>query len=471
MTGGMRDDARDRMNLVARSWQRLALMLGVLLRIEEKRLKRIFAISIPIIGGMLSQSVINLVDAAMVGRLGDAALAGVGIGCYATFITVSVVMGLSAGVQAMVARRQGAGQLDQIGEPLIAGLQLAALIGLPLTLLVYLATPWFIPLFNSDQPVLDVAMPYFEWRTLATVAVGMNFVFRGFWNGISEGKKYLYILLLMHLVNIIVSWVLIFGIGSWEGFGAVGSGMGTTIALFFGCAMNFWVTFHRHRERFRLSGVSADTMRSIVRLTIPNSTQQTLFALGNGVLFWIIGLVGTQEQAIGHILISLMLLMILPAVGLGMAATSLVGHSLGREEPVDAYRWGWEVTRVAVFIMAIAGLPLWLFPEYVLRIFTPHPELIALGEWPLRITGLNIALEVTAMVLTQALLGAGASKQVMIINLLMQWCVLLPLAFLVGPVAGFGLLGIWLLQGIQRITLSAIYGAIWRKQTWGRISF
>ena len=218
MTGGMRDDARDRMNLVARGWQRLALMLGVLLRIEEKRLKRIFAISIPIIGGMLSQSVINLVDAAMVGRLGDAALAGVGIGSYATFITVSVVMGLSAGVQAMVARRQGAGQLDQIGEPLIAGLQLAALIGLPLTLLVYLATPWFIPLFNSDQPVLDVAMPYFEWRTLATVAVGMNFVFRGFWNGISEGKKYLYILLLMHLVNIIVSWVLIFGIGSWEGF-------------------------------------------------------------------------------------------------------------------------------------------------------------------------------------------------------------------------------------------------------------
>ena len=66
MTGGMRDDARDRMNLVARGWQRLALMLGVLLRIEEKRLKRIFAISIPIIGGMLSQSVINLVDAAMV---------------------------------------------------------------------------------------------------------------------------------------------------------------------------------------------------------------------------------------------------------------------------------------------------------------------------------------------------------------------------------------------------------------------
>jgi len=456
------------MQLSATGW---LTVIGNLLRIEEQRLRRIFAISIPIIGGMLSQSIINLVDAAMVGRLGDTALAGVGIGSYATFITVSVVMGLSAGVQAMVARRQGAGKLNEITEPLIAGLQLAALIGLPLTLAVYVAAPFFIPIFNHDQSVVDIAVPYFEWRTLATIAVGMNFVFRGFWNGISEGKKYLYTLLLMHLINIIVSWVLIFGIGSWEGFGAVGSGIGTTIALFCGAAMNFWLTFHQQKGRFNLAGVSTQTMRNIIRLTIPNSTQQTLFALGNGVLFWIIGQVGTQEQAIGHILISLMLLMILPAVGLGMAATSLVGHSLGREEHKDAYRWGWEVTRVAMLIMTLAGIPLWLFPEYVLRIFTPHPELIALGKWPLRITGLNITLEVTAMVLTQALLGAGASKQVMNINFLMQWGVLLPLAFIIGPVAGFGLLGIWLLQGIQRITLSAIYGVIWRKQKWGRISF
>jgi len=75
-------------------------------------------------------------------------------------------------------------------------------------------------------------------------------------------------------------------------------------------------------------------------------------------------------------------------------------------------------------------------------------------------------LEVTAMVLTQALLGAGASKQVMRINLLMQWCVLLPLAYLIGPVAGFGLLGVWILQGLQRIVLSLIYSLIWQRRQW-----
>lgn len=449
----------------------LLMFVAQLLRIEPQRLQHIFTISIPIIGGMLSQSVINLVDAAMVGRLGDDALAGVGIGAYATFITVSVVMGLSAGVQAMVARRFGAGQLDTLQEPLLAGLRLAVYIGLPLTLAFWLAAPWFIPLFNHDAAVTAIAVPYFEWRTIATVAVGMNFVFRGFWNGIGEGKTYLQTLLIMHLVNIVLSYVLIYGIGSWQGMGAVGSGVGTTFAMLFGCALYYWQTFHRFRHRFSEErSVSRDTMSKIIRLTVPNSTQQTLFALGNSVLFWIIGQVGTQEQAIGHILINLALLMILPAVGLGMAATSLVGHALGRGDKEDAYRSGWEVVRVAMLIMAVFGLPLWLFPDLVLRLFTPHDHLIALGSTPLRITGINIVFEVTAMVLTQALLGAGASQQVMRINLLMQWSVLLPLAYLAGPVAGFGLLGIWLLQGIQRITLSLIYGIIWKRRHWSRIT-
>ena len=188
------------------------------------------------------------------------------------------------------------------------------------------------------------------------------------------------------------------------------------------------------------------TLLQVLRLTVPNSTQQTLFALGVSVLFWIIGQVGTQEQAIGHILISLALLLILPAVGLGIASTSLVGHALGRNDTADAYRWGWEVVRVAMLMMALLG-PAAVFPQHILGIFTPDQHLIELGSWPLRITGLNIVFEVTAMVLTQALLGAGASHQVMRISLSMQWgcCCRWPIWPV--PVAGFGLLGIWLLQG------------------------
>ena len=83
----------------------------VKLRVPLARRRRIFGLALPIIGGMLSQNVLNLVDTGMVGTLGDAALAGVGLGGFANFLFFAFILGLSAGVQAMAARRVGEGRL------------------------------------------------------------------------------------------------------------------------------------------------------------------------------------------------------------------------------------------------------------------------------------------------------------------------------------------------------------------------
>ena len=444
--------------------------LAQLSRVELARLNRILVIGVPIIGSMLSQSITNLIDAAMVGQLNDVALAGVGIGSYANFLCVSVLMGLSAAVQAIVSRHYGAKRHKNTTDPLFAGILLTFLIAAPLTYLFIRYSTTYIGFYSSDPAVVEVASAYFDWRTLGLVFVGMTFVFRGFWSGIGETGVYLRIALIMHLSNVLISWFLIFGVGDWEGFGAVGSGMGSAASLVIAALIFFWRTFAYDR-RFRTQyHISRKTLRQLVRLAIPNSVSQTFFALGLSVLFWIIGLIGTQEQAIGHILTQLSLLLIMPAVGLGIAGATLVGHSLGAEEKENAHIWGWEVVRVSVIILATIGLPLWIAPEFVLRLFTPDQALIDLGATPLRILGLGIGFEVAAIIFTQTLLSAGASKQVMLTNLLMQWVIFLPLAWLLGPTLGFGLTGIWLLQAAQRITLSLIYGAIWHKRHWAHIN-
>jgi len=419
--------------------------------------------------GMLSQSLLNLVDAAMVGHLGVDALAGVGIGSYASFLTVSLVMGLSAAVQTLVARRMGAKQSDQAGKPLMAGLILGCALALPLTLLFLLFSSNLMSLFSSDQNVLDIAQPYFEWRTFAVIAVAFNFCFRGYWAGIGETRSYLKVLLWMHIANVVFSYILIFGLPllAIPAFGAVGSGMGTCFALFLGTIIYLLLTLKKAGHHgFSLHIPSKATMTSLTQLAIPNSLQQGFFALGVSLLFMIIGLVGSEQQAIGHILINLALLLILPCVGLGIASTSLVSHSLGANNPQDAYQWGWDVVRLATFLMLFLGLPISFFADSILRIFTQDEHLIALGTTPLQITGISIIFEVTAMVLIQALLGAGASKKVLAINFVMQWCLLLPLAYLVGPILGYGLLGIWCIQSMQRISSSIIYASLWRKRSW-----
>ena len=427
-------------------------------------------LGLPIMGGMLSQSLLNLVDAAMVGSLGQAALAGVGLGGYVNFMAIALVMGLGVGVQATVARRRGQGLVDQSAEPLNNGLLIAALIALPLSLLCWFNAEAILAQLSDDPEVTAIGADYFRWRALAIIAVGCNFAFRGYWNGIRQTGRYLQILVVMHIFNVGISYGLIFGRFGLPEMGAEGSGLGTTLAMFLGTALYFTLTWFRGRRQGFLRRLPPlAELRLMLRLSLPNSLQQLFFATGVTVLFWIIGQIGTAELAVAHILINLALLLILPGVGMGMAATTLVSHSLGAGQPQDAYRWGWDVVKVAALMLFLLGLPFWLMPQLVLQIFTQDPELLALGQWPLRITGLGMTLDATALVLTQALLGAGASRMVMGVNLGSQWLIFLPCAYLIGPVLGGGLLAVWLLQSLYRVMASVIFAILWRRKHWADI--
>lgn len=439
---------------------------------DRERLNTIVWLGLPIIGGMLSQSLLNLVDAAMVGSLGSEALAGVGLGSYANFVAISVLMGLGAGVQAMVARRRGEGHSAELASPLNAGLLIAGVVAVPLTLLCWFNAERIITFLSADPAVVGIGTDYFQWRSLAIFAVGANFAFRGYWNGIRQTGLYLQILIIMHLLNVVLSYGLIFGRLGLPALGAEGAGLGTCLAMLAGTAMYMTLTWHKGREHGFLRIVPrARSLQSMLRLSLPNSMQQFFFAAGVATLFWIIAQIGTAELAIAHVLINLALFLILPGVGLGMAATTLVSHSLGADKPEEAYRWGWDVVRVAICTLFIMGLPFWLAPEFILRLFTQDPHLLALGEWPLRITGIGMTLDATALVLTQALLGAGASRTVMLVNMGSQWLIFLPLAYLAGPVLGGGLLLIWLMQSSYRTLTSIILAIMWRRRNWTNIRF
>ncbi len=419
---------------------------------------------------MLSQSVINLVDAAMVGRLGELSLAAVGIGSYASFAATSLVLGLSSAVQAIVARRRGEGRFAEMAAPVNAGLLISLCFALPLSLLLIHYSAPLMGLLSQDDAVRDIAEAYFDYRIIALVAIGFNLSLRGWWNGTQRPGIYLRILLATHLLNVVVSYLLIFGQLGLPALGAPGAGLGTAIALVAGGLINLLLVSRDARENgFLRPYRQRVSLAALLRLSAPHSLQQFLFAVAFLTLFWIIGRLGSHDQAIAHILINLALFLILPAVGLGVAATSLVSQALGENKPEVARRWGWDAVKTALGMLTILSLPMWLAPEPVLRLFFQSPELIEQARLPLQLTGLAICLDVAAIVLTQALLGAGAARPVLLISGLGQWCLYLPLAWLFGPQLGFGLLGIWLVQLLHRALSSALFIYIWSRGNWARI--
>ena len=420
---------------------------------------------------MISQNVLNLVDTAMVGRLGDAALAAVGTASFLNFFFFALVMGGAGGVQAIASRRNGEGRTQEMAEPLNAALLIVLLGGLPVSLLIHELCPAIMPLVNSDPEVLAQATPYLQVRVLALVAVGSNFAFRGYWNGVERPELYLRTLLLIHGLNIPISYVLIFGAFGAPALGTLGAGIGSAVATWIGTI--YYVALglrHARAAGFLRGWPERQTLASVVRLGLPLGIQQLLFAGSFVALFWILGQVGTTATAAANVVLNLMLVAILPAMGLGIAAATLVGNALGRGQAEDAARWGWEVSRLAGVALGLLGLLMVLLPRLWLGLFIVDLATLELAVVPLQVFGLAVGLDAVGVVLMQALVGAGASRVTMMVSVAHQWGLFLPAAYLIGPVFGFGLTGIWLAQGGYRLLMTLVFAVLWRRGSWQQIT-
>lgn len=443
----------------------------------RQRARQILAIALPIIGGMTSQNILNLVDTAMVGSLGDEALAAVGTGSFANFLAMAFITGLSAGVQTIASRRLGEGRESETAVALNGALLIALLFGLPASLLLHWVVPYVFPVLNPDPAVVEQGVPYLQARILAMVAVGMNFSFRGYWNGVNLSRLYLRTLLVMHAANISLNWVLIFGNLGAPAMGAAGAGVASAIATYVGTA--YYVILglrHARRGGFLQRLPDGDGMRTIGRLALPNAFQQLFFALGFNVLFWIIAhsevadqAHATAEVAAANVVINVTLVAVLPGLGLGLAAASLVGQALGRGDPPDAKAWGWDVVRIAGAVMTVLGLPMLVFPDLILGVFLHEAQTLELARGPLRLVGATIGIDAVGMVLMNALIGAGASRASMVVSIATQWLLFLPVAYLLGPVLGLGLMAIWIAQVSYRGLTAVIFAQLWAKGRWASI--
>ena len=435
--------------------------------LNRLRIRTILALALPIIGGMASQNVLNLVDTAMVGYLGAPSLAAVGMGSFANFMAVAFIMGLSAGVQAIASRRLGEGRRDQTARGLNAGLLIALLVAVPWSLILIFFADRLYPLLIDDPEVVAIGVPYFRARLAGMVAIGMNFAFRGFWNGIGQSRRYLQTLVIMHACNLVLNWILIFGHFGFPALGAMGAGIGTTISTFLGTAI-YIVLALRHAKGTGFLRQIADrkTMGTMLRLSIPAGTQSFFFATGMTVFFWIIGRIGTAELAASNVLVQLLLVAILPGVGFGLAAASLVGQALGRGDREDAVTWGWDVSRLAMVLVGTGALVGVIAPDLLLRIFLHEEHTIELARFPLRLLGATMVVETLGGVLMNALLGAGASKKVMFVSVILQWGLFIPAAFLIGPVLGYGMSAVWGAQVSYRCLQGLIFASIWRGRKW-----
>lgn len=437
--------------------------------IEKSRLIQILNLSLPIVGGMMAQNLMGLIDTAMVGRLGDTALASLGVGHFLFLLPFSVLLGLSAGVQAMVARRIGEGHPHLTGLALNAGLLIATLLAILLCLLAYGTLPFLYTLITQDRETIRQGIPYLHTRIPTVLFIGANLVFGAYWNGISRPKLAMMTLALQLCFNVLFNYLLIFGHWGFPRLEAAGAGLGTTLATAVATLIHLALGLKYARNNGFLQGLpQKERIQALLRVAMPASVQQFFHFLGFILLVFIVGQLGTQKLAAYNVLINLMLIAILPSNGMGIASATLVGQALGRKEFQEAQQWGWEVARVSGGILILFGCFVILFPETILRLFIVETDTLALATFPLRLLGGCLWLESFGRVLHFSLTGAGATKVVLWITLLLQWCIRLPLHWFIGIHLGYGLDGIYLNNFFLFSGNALIFSLIWQRGHWAQ---
>ena len=442
-----------------------------------QRTREVWALALPIIGAMSSQNVLNLVDTAMVSHLGPAALAGVGLGSFINFMSFSAITGLSSAVQAMAARRYGEGRLGETAVPLNGGILLSLLIGIPLSIILFLAAPWIFARLNHDPEVVRQGSIYLQCRLVGVAAVGINFSFRGYWSAVKKTQFYMLTLFSMCSLNILLDYLLIFGKFGLPALGVRGAGLASVISVICGSLAYCTMAWSQVRDAgFFARLPSRAQLGDLLRLGLPTCLQQLLFSAGFVVLFWIIGQIGTDELAVSNVLVNITLTAVLPGMGFGLAAATFCGQALGRLDLEDAYRWAWDVYKASWWVFALMALPMLLLTEPVLRVFfggehsaSATAHLVEIGTLPLRLIGAGVLLDGLGFILMQSLLGVGASRAVMLTSVGLQWGLFLPLAYVLGPLLGLGLGPIWALMTAYRLTQDLILISLWRGRGWARI--
>ena len=434
-------------------------------RAEVRALVRL---AVPLALANAGQSLMGVVDAAVVGRAGAAQLAGVGLGALLFFAVSVLAMGTMMGLDPLVSQAFGAGDAPRARHFLWQGAWMALVIG------VLLAVPLgFVPLalgpLGIEPEVARQASGHLLARLPSLPGLLFFFAARSYMQGANAPRAVLLSAVLANVVNLALDLLLVFGgadLPSWSGalrqippLGAVGSGIATSISTWIQAAFVAWAA-----GQIPVKGTFArrplwQEIRLAVRVGAPiglhMGAEVGLFALV-GLLA---GRLGAVPMAAHQVAIVLASFSFNAAVGIGNAGSVRVGWAVGSGHTPAARRAGMVAFGTGAALMSAWGLAFLLFPGVFARLMSNDPAVIAATTPLLRVAGVFQVSDGIQAVGAGVLRGAGDTRFTLFANLVGHWALGMPAALGLGLALGWGVTGLWwgLLIGLSAVALALFF--------------
>jgi putative MATE family efflux protein len=429
--------------------------------------RAVFLLAIPMVLELSLESVFALVDMFFVGKLGQNAIATVGLTESAITILYSIAIGLSTGATAIVARRVGEKNPEAAAH---AGAQ-AIVIALIATLVVSLFGMIFasdiLSLMGASAEVVKEGAVFTRIMLGGSISIMLIFLINGIFRGAGNAAIAMKSLALASLINIILCPIFIHLMGLKGA--AIATVIGRSIGVLYQCYHLFsgkgLLKLHNHHFKF-----DPTVIKSLIQVAWPATFQ---FVIASGSWIVLARLVaetgGTTASAGYQVAIRNIAFFILPAWGLSNAAATLVGQNLGAKEIGRAEESVYLSTKYNAIFMGIVMLVFLFFSTPIIRIYTSDSAVIAYGAQALQIIGAGYIFYGIGMVMTQALNGAGDTKTPTIINLIGFWVFQMPFAYLLAKQTSLSTVGVFIAIPVAESLIALIAWYYFKKGKWKEV--
>jgi putative MATE family efflux protein len=434
--------------------------------------RALLALSIPIILGNLLQTGYQLTDAFWVGRLGAPAVAAVAVSFPVTFLVIALGSGFAMAGAVLIAQYVGAGRQDMVDHLAGQTMMMVLLTSILLGSAGYLLAPSLLTLLGVAQDVRAGALGFMRVSFVGVVFVFTYAMFQALMRGIGRTRLPLLIVLGTVLLNFALDPFFIFGWGPMPGAGVVGAAVATMVTQGLAAAVGIAIFLKgRHGIHMKWENLRPDSayIRKAFLLGLPGSIDLSTRALGLMVMSFLVAGFGTLPTAVYGVGSTIIQVVTIPAAGLSMALSTLVGQNLGAdkvERAVKIARLGivYGFAALSAFgIVAFADAP------KLVGFFVPSDsEVIATGTEFLRIMALTWGGIGIQLCIVAVLRASGHMVHAMVIALVSQWVVQFPLAYVLSTHSYLHANGIWWSFPASNLATAVLALAWFAKGNWKR---
>jgi putative MATE family efflux protein len=403
--------------------------------------RNVINLSLPVLLSSLFQRLVSIVDIFLVGGLGAAAIAATGLGQLLVFVTMTVFWGLATGTTVVIAHLWGAGRRREGKRAAFAAFVACGVMAIVASLLGYLFGTDLARFLGANDEIIRFGDSYirlvFLWFGFTA---GLN-ILSAIMHGNGDTRTPMVAIILVNILHVLIAWPLIYGKLGFPRMEVIGAAYAINISE---CCGFTFLLFQAFRRRYLKVGIpSLELFKRIWHVGYPVALER--IAQQSGQLFYSKFIIsyGTAAYAAHQIGLSIESLSFMPGAGMGIAAATLMGQSLGARKFRRAKIGHREALRLAIIVMSIMALLFFFAPAPLIKLFTHDPAVIEKGCVFLRLVAFAQVPLAISFVYAGSLRGTGDTHYVFLVTLFAMWGIRVLLAYIAAELLHWSLYVVW----------------------------